>query len=276
MSSKVSVVIPSRNEEYLQATVTDVLSKAAGDIEVIVVLDGYNPKPLLTPDPRLIQLHKEAPEGMRRGINSAVAVATGKYIMKLDAHCMLDDGYDTKLAANCEENWVSVPRRYRLDPKNWVLRGLARPPVDYQYIACAANHNFRGVEWKKRNSNKSLHSVMIDDLMTFQGSCWFMHRDYFYELELLDHDNYGPMGKEAQEISLKCWLSGGRVIRNKNTWYAHYHKNKRNYTIGKEAWPKGKMFHKLWVSNSAWDKQTKPFEWLMEKFNPPGWESQHG
>ena len=41
--SKVSVVIPSRGEQFLAPTVKDVLAKAAGNIEVIAVLDGYWP-----------------------------------------------------------------------------------------------------------------------------------------------------------------------------------------------------------------------------------------
>jgi hypothetical protein len=41
--SRVSVIIPSRNERFLAPTVADVLSKAAGEIEVITTLDGYWP-----------------------------------------------------------------------------------------------------------------------------------------------------------------------------------------------------------------------------------------
>ncbi len=40
-------------------------------------------------------LRQEA-KGMRTAINQAVAIAKGKYIMKLDAHCMVDEGIDEK------------------------------------------------------------------------------------------------------------------------------------------------------------------------------------
>jgi hypothetical protein len=39
--SKVSVIIPSRTPDYLKQTVDDLLSTAAGDIEIIVPLDRY-------------------------------------------------------------------------------------------------------------------------------------------------------------------------------------------------------------------------------------------
>lgn len=69
--------------------------------------------------------------------------------------------------------------------------------------------------------------VLIDDLMTMQGSCWFMSRKHWDNcIKEMDSENYGPFTQEAQEISNKTWLSGGRVIVNKKTWYAHMHKGK--------------------------------------------------
>lgn len=57
-SSLVSIVIPSRNEEYLNQTVKDLLEKAQGDIEIIVTLDGYWPNPSLIKDDRIKLIHK--------------------------------------------------------------------------------------------------------------------------------------------------------------------------------------------------------------------------
>ena len=50
---------------------------------------------------------------------------------------------------------------------------------------------------------------------------------------LYDSDEkYGPFTQEAQEISNATWLSGGRVMVNKKTWYAHYHKGHRGKGYG--------------------------------------------
>ena len=62
---KLSVIIPARDEPYLSKTVDDILEKAAGDIEVIVVLDGYWPNPALKNDSRVILIHKTESQGMR-------------------------------------------------------------------------------------------------------------------------------------------------------------------------------------------------------------------
>lgn len=275
---KVSVIIPSRNEVFLQHTIDDILSKAKGEIEVIAVLDGYWPSPPLKPDDRLIILHRGKPMGLRNAVNAASEIATGKYLMKCDAHCMFGEGFDIIMAADCEKDWISVPRRYSLDAENWCRK--KKMPVDYLYIEDIYRGAgcLEGKVWDAMNRNKELKNKEIDDLLTFQGSCWFMHKEYFFWMDKFDEENYGTFRKEPQEISFKCWLSGGRVIRNKKTWYAHLHKGKkygRMYHASRSDWRKGDEYNKKWLTNEAWDspKRTKDFRWLIEKFNPPGWEN---
>ena len=126
-----SVIIPSRNVPewpFLQKTVTDLFDKAHGELEVIVVLDGFSPNPPLKERKNLILIPHSESKGMRQGINEAAAIAKGKYIMKCDDHCMFDEGYDLALAEDCDDNWLVVPRRYSLDGENW-KRGYG--PIDY-------------------------------------------------------------------------------------------------------------------------------------------------
>lgn len=284
----VSIVIPSRNEIYLQNTIDDILKKARGKIEVIVVLDGYWPNPQLKDDPRVVIIHRGSPRGMRAAINAGVAIAKGKFVMKIDAHCMVDEGFDIKLANDCEANWVVIPRRYRLDPVNWKLKEVKKPPVDYEYLSYPNNPSdfggagLHGRQWNERTIKRmDKEQYLIDDDMSFQGSCWFMRRDYFYYLDLMDEENYGTFPQEAQEIGLKAWLSGGMVKVNKKTWYAHWHKGKtadgkshnRGYFLSKRELAKGTAFTNKWISNSTgWKKQTLSFNWLIERFWPvPTW-----
>ena len=64
--------------------------------------------------------------------------------------------------------------------------------------------------------------------MSWQGSCYFTTKRYWDSLLApLDTEHYGTFTQEAQEIGNKVWLSGGRLVVNKKTWYAHYHKGKR-------------------------------------------------
>ena len=257
---KVSVIIPARNEAYLAKTIDSLFDNAEGEIEVIVILDGYWPNHPIPDRPNLILVHHTESFGMRAAINEAANLARGEYLMKCDAHCLFDKGFDTKLIADCEPDWTVVPRRYSLDAYRWEKDNLK---CDYQYIR---REDFKGRDWTDYKSDE-----LIDDLMTFQGSCWFMHRQRFFDLECLDDVNYGQMGKEAQEICLKSWLSGGRVIVNKKTWYAHLDKKERGYPLSQETKDKSRLFAMDFWMNDRWPKQTRNFLWLIEKFNAPKW-----
>lgn len=282
IDSRVSVLIPSRNEQFLQKTIDGVFKKAKGDIEVVVYLDGYWTDPVLKHDPRLVVVHKSKVCGMRSGINSAAAVAKGEYLLKLDGHCLLDEGFDMKLKADCEDDWVVVPTRKRLDAENWCIQETKKPDINYMYLSYPddpkdwGGPGLHGRLWREKNINPELKKVLIDETMSFQGSCWFLKRDYFYYLELMDEENYGPFWKEAQEIGLKAFLSGGRVMRNKNTWYAHLHKGKRygrGYHLPKYITINATSYVNEWLNKKVWHKQKHDFAWLIDKFSPvPTWK----
>ena len=280
--SKVSVVIPSRCEQFLPHTVADIFAKSTGDVEVIAVLEDYWPVPILPDDPRLTLIHFSEPRGMRGAINAAVSIAHGDYILKTDAHCMFAEGFDETLAADCDDDWVVIPRRHRLDAENWCLQDVGKPPIDYEYLSFPDDPNdfggpgLNGRVWTERIlARLDKPEYEIDENMSAQGSAWFMKRDYFYRLELMDEEHYGTFWNEMQELGFKSWLSGGKVIVNKKTWYAHLHKGRkygRGYHLDSNQLTKGATFTKKWITNSAWDKQTLPFEWLIDRFSPiPGW-----
>jgi len=268
----VTIVIPSRSEPYLQKTIQDLLLKASGDIEIIAILEGYWP-PIseFVNDKRVTYIHWTTSRGMRPAINAGVSIAKGEYILKCDAHVMFDKGYDTVLTTWCEDQWVVVPRRYALDPKKWEIdKSNPKYPVDYMYLS----NDFHGVVWDEKNKDDDLKVKVYDDLMSAQGSCWFMKKDYFYELELMDESLFGTFASEFQEIGLKCWLSGGRVIVNKKTWYAHWHKTEsRGYSLDKADGDRAVNHVKDWMSGVyTWPKQKHNIDWLVEKFAPvPGW-----
>jgi glycosyltransferase involved in cell wall biosynthesis len=274
----VSIVIPARNEKFLTRTIEDVLVKAQGNFEIIPVLDGYwVPDPI--GDPRIVYLHLGASRGMRGAINAGVAIAKGKYIFKCDGHCMFDAGFDVKLMADMKPNWVVIPRRKRLNALKWEIEESSKPDIDYEYLGYPLLHGnwdegLHGKIWNQRAKERA--DILIDDNMSAQGSAWFMEKAYFHELELEDEKNYGTFYNEFQEVGLKCWLSGGRVVVNKKTWYAHLHKTGetggRGYRLAGSEATKAIAYTNKWLTNSAWAKQTLPFGWLIEKFWPlPEW-----
>jgi len=74
------------------------------------------------------------------------------------------------------------------------------------------------------------------------------------------------------------WLSGGEVIRNKNTWYAHLHKGAkwgRGWPLGKSVLDKGAQFTNGWMDGKHWHKQDRDIRWMINHFWPvPTWPEE--
>lgn len=285
-AGRVSVIIPSRSDQYLQKTVDDLLSKAEGDVEVVVVYDGR--WSTLEDDPRLVQVHHGEIHdnlGMRASINTGVNVSTGEYLLILDEQCGVDQGYDVKLKADCEDNWVVIPRRKRLEPETWTLVQDGRPDIDYMYIEYPyakpldKTQGLHGAEWKRPERA----DILIDDTPTMQGSCYFMKRNYWDStIGPLDDKNYGTFTMEAQEVSNKCWLSGGSVKVNKKTWYSHWHKGRggkgygfttEQYKRHSEGMEKGRLYAiNYWLTTQDY---MHDWDWFVTKMfkDMPGWSA---
>ena len=274
--SKVSVLIPSRTEKFLPQTVTDILQKG-GDVEVIVVLDGYW-EASLPDDKRLHIIHRGAARGMRDGINSAVAIAKGEYLMKVDAHCMFGEGFDEILQADCADNWIVIPRRYSLDAENWKCND--KEPIDSMHYFYPYAHpddlGLHGRPWMERA--RARKDVLIDEDITFQGSCWFMTRKHWdRNIVSLSEIGYETFMGEPQEIGFKTQLGDceGKVMVNKKTWYAHLHKGKtygRMYYMANSERKRGNDYSFDYWWNNRWTERKHDIEWLIDRFHPmPGW-----
>lgn len=281
IKGRLSVVIPNYNSPYCAKTIQGILDNAKGDIEVVVNVEQIWPDPL-SDDPRVHYIHGAAPIGMRAGINKAIAMSTGEFVMKCDDHVMFGEGFDEILKADCEDDWVIVPRRYALDVENWKIeeREDNKYPVDYyrlDFPLKGKHHDWgiHGVEWKERRDTRNSPEFDIDETMSMQGSCYFMKRNHFDNvLGGLDSEIYGQFSQEAQEIGFKTWLSGGKLMTNKKTWYAHLHKGSRYgrfYKMPPGTAEASNTSAHYWMQNQ-WEKQTRDMKWLIDKFWPvPSW-----
>jgi glycosyltransferase involved in cell wall biosynthesis len=271
-----SVIIPSLNVPswpLLKKTVDDLFAKAVGEIEVIVILDGYIMDAPLKKQKNLTVLHNPVTQGMRPSINMGAAIARGEYIMKSDDHCMFCDGFDKTLSEDCPAGVISAPRMFSLEPETWTTR---RGPLDYLYLTYpyykddCYGYGFHGKRWRGEHGATGKQYVreekrkdfLIDDILLFHGSVWFMRSDLFREIGGLQHEGY-INHQESQELSFKAWLSGGRCIVNKKTWYAHLHKAERGYVFSREA-----MISSLIYSADTWIRKDE-FKTLIE--NPLWW-----
>jgi glycosyltransferase involved in cell wall biosynthesis len=300
-----SVLITARNEMFLKRTVEDVLGKIRGKTEIIVVLDGAWAEPALVDDPRVTIIYHNESVGQRAAINEAARVSQAKFIMKLDAHCSMDEGFDVKLMKDCEFNWVVIPRLYNLHAFDWVCqkcgeRKYQGPTPEHCYKPDCDGKVEREMIWKPRLKKRSdfmrfdneLHfqywgdfekrpeaKLSIADTMSNLGACFFMHRDYYWELDGLD-EKHGSWGQMGTEISCKTWLYGGRQVVNKNTWYSHMFRTQGGdfgfpYPVkGNDQEHARRHSRDIWRRNK-WPKAKHNLAWMIEKFWPvPGWNEE--
>lgn len=262
-----SIIIPARNEKYLDKTVKDILAKAKGEVEVIVVLDGADANRL---EGVKYIYHPEA-IGMKYSINEAVAISSGEYLMKLDAHCIVAPGFDLQLITDHQPNWIQIPRRHPVLEDAWLPN--LESWIDYEYWIWPPrypNTSLHGFRWPQRGEERK--DILIDDTLTFQGSCWFMTKDWWNKMDFMNDEGYNQLhAQEAAYIGTATWMAGGRVVVNKKTWYAHLFKSKqagRGYHMDE---PKRracyKYSYKKWVTDNK-----EGFIKLIEKFWPlPNW-----
>jgi len=300
--AELSVLIPARNEEFLGLTIDSVLKNTTSDTEVIAILDGYWPDPPLLDHPKVTLIHHTESVGQRAAVNEGARLSQAKFVMKLDAHCTVDHGFDTKLINDCKRrNWTLVPLMKNLHAFDWKCSKCGKKyyQADRPESCCGLKEFEKVVVWRPRKG-KETSSWRFDNELHFQywqsylkrpqarrnmmetmcfiGACWFMHREQYWNLEGLDEE-HGSWGQVGVEVSCKTWLSGGKLITDKNTWFAHMFRTNRNFTfpyqISGNAQNRARKYSRdLWL-NDKWPKAKYPLSWLIEKFKPvPGWHEQ--
>lgn len=274
---KVSIIIPSRGEkeENLRRTIQSIKDNAVGEYEIIIGLNGHPYPEILDPDVKIIRFPENI--GIKGNINTLALLATGKYILKLDAHCSISKGFDEILKADMEDDWIVTPRFYVLNGETWEWQDDRF--YDYFYLCCPFTDpkglRFKaGGHWPERTKERLESHPDIDETPQIHGSAWFMTKDRFFELGGFPlQDPYGH-GQEPIWLALKNWLAGGKVVVNKNCWYAHLHQDSKN-----RGYPEDKAATEYtynWTAHywlaDLWSKRKYNFRAFVRKFMPmPGW-----
>lgn len=303
MSAKdLSILIPARNEEFLAKTVEDILANIEADTEVIVVLDGEWANPPVEQNDRVNVVYLPEPIGQRAATNLACRLSRAKYVMKVDAHCSFDKGFDRKLIEVMKDNWTIVPTMRNLYAFNWVCecghrkyqdkgskceqcgKEMAKEMVwqprartrNYSYCFDSEPHFQYFGEYTQRIGTKH----RLTESMSIQGSCFMCTRDKYWELNICD-EIFGSWGSQGIEVACKTWLSGGKVMIHHGTWYAHMFRTKpqNNFGFPYKQSESQIQFAKKKVReifyNNAWDSAIHPLSWLLERFWPvPGWSDE--
>lgn len=242
-----SVIIPSYKDTLVHKTIDSLLENARGEIEVIVVLDGYWPTTPIKDDPRVRIIHLGKTGGMRNAINTGVSIARGEFIMRTDEHCIFAEGFDKILTESCQSNWIMTARRYFLDPVKWEVMDL--PPVEYEKLVIQSMgeaKKFTGMPFERKGRDE----IKVDETMAMQGSMWIMPLQWWKDVIVeLQSEGYGTHLQDSHEMVFKTWKAGGKLMVNKNTWFAHKHVSfPRTHQYGGEIAEKSvKYCYNTWI-----------------------------
>ena len=306
MDYELSICIPSRNEEWLTETIDDILKHKKAKTQILVGLDGQWPVKPIKDNPDVVVLFYPESIGQRAITNKLASLSNAKYIMKLDAHVALDDGFDQKMIdafKKTGDDVVMAPTMRNLHVFNWVC-----PDGHTRYQGPSGPCKECGKETKKDvvwnpKTNPSSTSYCFDpephfqyfnevknrqwykdqgdltESMSLQGSCFMLTRELYWKLNICD-EAFGTWGSQGIEVACKFWLSGRKVLINHNTWYAHCFRTQGldfgfPYELSGSQVSHAKKLAKEMFFDGRF-KGERPVSWLVEKFWPvPGWTEEH-
>lgn len=304
-----SILIPARNEEFLGDTIKCILENIEADTEIIVGLDGQWAVHPIPQNDRVSFIYVPKSVGQRAITNLACKLSSAKYVMKLDAHCALDKGFDRKMIEQFEkvgDNVTMIPIMRNLWAFDWKCyrcgwkiyqdkapkrceqcndsRYLRKKmlwigksnPSSTSYCFNPEPRFMYFEDWKHRPQyQKDKQEKGLTETMSIQGSCFMLTRENYWRLKICDEE-FGNWGNQGIEVACKTWLSGGTVLVNHNTWYAHLFRTKTEFGF---PWPvsgreqeitKGKVRKAVFEANLPY--QIYPVSWLVKKFWPvPEW-----
>lgn len=308
---------------FLAKTIQDIIQNSEANTEVIALLDGQWADPPIEQHTMVNVIYVPESIGQRAGTNLACRIAEGKYIMKVDAHCSFDKGFDRKMLEGFEkfgDDVTMVPTMRNLWAFDWKCHkcGLKiyQGPTPTTCTGCADKFHIplkeTGKHWKRKmmwigKTNPQSNSYCFDsephfqyfneytkrdeykkmleetggytESMSLQGSCFMLLKERYWDLNVCD-EYFGSWGSQGIEVACKSWLSGGRVIVNHNTWYAHMFRTQGGdfsfpYPQRGSKVEEAKKKAKDMFFNSNFEKQVLPLSWLLEKFWPvKGWTEE--
>ena len=231
--------------------------------------------------------------------------------MKLDAHCIVDEGFDIKLMKDCKYEWTVVPRMYNLHAFDWQCKKCGKRwyqgPTPTHCMnkgekrvkneKCDSKEFRRVMVWQPRWNRKS-DFMRFDNELKFQywgslgnrpeskgdiadtmscvGACWFLHRKRYWELGGMDEE-HGSWGQMGTEVACKAWLSGGALKVNKKTWFAHMFRTQGGdfsfpYPQSGNQVAHARKYSKELFKENKWKGAKRKFQWIIDKFSPiPDW-----
>jgi glycosyltransferase involved in cell wall biosynthesis len=236
----VSILIPvwDRDEKYLEKTIQSVKDTAIGPFEILV-------------------MHDEGDQGHRHLTNEMARQANGEFLLRLDCHCKLYPEWDARMKSSCREDTLVVPILDALDEIRWEGRHK-----DMGFV-CLNRHmeNVYPLKWRP-----VFNRDIEEETISIIGCCYMCRKEDYWKRKGCD-ESLGKWGFAGPEISLKFWLTNGKVVVRTDVVVCHLFRGGPNpFGIKKDNYAEigKKLFEKL--INGREYGLTRSLEWLMNRF----------
>lgn len=242
--TRLSVLIPSKNEPYLQRTVEDILNKIEGDTEIIVGLDRCKetPNQRILDDDRvrwvtndllemLPKTQGKENQGQRAMTNCLARLSEAEYLMKVDAHCSFSQGFDTALLSEIDNKTILAPLLLVLDPITWAVNGK-KQMAQFGFDKNLVMQHLEGD---------------VGETPCLQGCAWMVSKDNYWKWNLGD-ETLPSWGMQGVELGIKAYLNGGICKTTRSAYVGHLFRHKdEEFPYEREKEP-GKLANEIMKS----------------------------
>lgn len=247
----VSVLIPAHNEQaYLNRTIENIFDTATGEIEVIVVLNGYEQEV----DERAEVFRYQNNEGERVAMNMAATMATKTHLLRIDAHCDFSPkGWDEMMEKETGEKRLTVAVLTALEKETW-----KRLPGHWYGMCRFIKSETKGkigleAKWEKPNRDHDSYRK-IEPNMACTGCGFMIRKDFYWSIGGAD-ELLPKMGAIGEEFSVKTWLAGGKVQTRTDVMIGHI--------FGTGGYDTGEVQK---AQQMLFDLYGDKYDWIVAKF----------
>jgi glycosyltransferase involved in cell wall biosynthesis len=223
----ISIIITCFNENYLvQKTVKSIHANTRLPFEIIIIDDASSDgleESVFSQFSGVKYFRNETRAGLIVSRIIGATHASFPYLVFMDAHCHPEENWDLLLviaSQHFEDRIIAVPVIVTLDSDSWTNNCNQRGHI----MSFNARMNMRWKDLTADLANSYLESPI------FLGSTCLISRSFYLELQGFD-DGLKIWGGENIDISLRCWMFGGKVIVVKESIVGHMFKKKFNYPI---------------------------------------------
>ncbi len=238
----VTVMIPvgKIDEQYLDRTVQSIKDNAVGSLEILIE-------------------HDTKKEGHRVLTNRMARKAKGKYLLRLDCHSAMTEGWDARMKGSCGPTTLLTPVIDALDVETWAGKGrdmgmvILTKTMQNTYPLVSHGVESRNVE---------------EETMSIVGCIYMIQKDYYWHHDGCE-EALGIWGAGGLEWILKVWLTGGKVKVRTDTVCCHCFRGDGKTPYDIDIVRLNKTFVELgtrWRSGLG-KGQTRPLSWLAERFS---------